>query len=101
MRIEIGPETPISTFDTLLLASDGLFDNLLMDEIVEMVRKGPVERSICTLTRAALQRMEGTAAGKPAKPDDLTALLYRRPAPRRKSKPSVPPVAESGTPQAS
>lgn len=97
MRIEIGPETPIATFDTLLLASDGLFDNLLMDEIIDMVRKGPVDRNICMLTRAALARMEGNAAGQPAKPDDLTTLLYRRPAPRRRKKPTPAPATKNET----
>ena len=35
MRIEMGPPTELAPRDTLLLASDGLFDNLFPDEIVE------------------------------------------------------------------
>ncbi|MDH3978770.1 MAG: serine/threonine-protein phosphatase, partial [Gammaproteobacteria bacterium] len=41
MRIEIGSETPLSPRDTLLLASDGLTDNALQEEIIDAMRTGP------------------------------------------------------------
>ena len=97
MRIEIGPETPIAPRDTLLLASDGLFDNLLMDEIIETVRTGPIDKKICSLTGAALERMQGKIEGKPAKPDDLTTLLYRRPPPKRLRPAAQPPTQAQPT----
>ena len=40
MRIEIGAPLELARRDTLLLASDGLSDNLLIHEIVERIRKG-------------------------------------------------------------
>ncbi|MCC5793525.1 MAG: protein phosphatase 2C domain-containing protein [Chromatiales bacterium] len=82
MRIEVGSELPMAPRDTLLLASDGLFDNLRADEIVEVIRKGPLDRAISELTTRAQQRMLGQEAGQPSKPDDFTAMLFRR-LPRR------------------
>ena len=40
MHIEMGSAVELSPRDTLLLASDGLTDNLHMPEIVECIRKG-------------------------------------------------------------
>ena len=46
MRIEIGPPTQMAARDTLVLASDGLLDNLLPTEIVELVRTGPLDKAV-------------------------------------------------------
>jgi serine/threonine protein phosphatase PrpC len=77
MRIEIGPRFPLAPRDTLLLASDGLFDNVLQDEIVEIIRKGPVGEAVAELWKLARQRMDGTDKDKPSKPDDFSAILFR------------------------
>jgi serine/threonine protein phosphatase PrpC len=78
MRIEIGPPIEMAPRDTLLLASDGLFDNLLPDEIVEAVRSGPLEEAIGGLIETAQQRMAAKEGGTaPCKPDDLTVIAYR------------------------
>lgn len=86
MRIEIGSSQSLATHDTLLLASDGLADNLLIREIVGAVRKGPLSDAIQALTATALGRMAEEQPGKPCKPDDYTAMLFRRPRPRRRPK---------------
>ncbi len=78
MRIEVGSPLSLAPFDTLLLASDGLFDNLTVDEIVESARKGPLLEGASALFARARERMRGPAAGQPSKPDDLTFLLFRR-----------------------
>ncbi len=78
MRIEIGSQVPMAKRDTLLLASDGLSDNLLQEEIVSVIRKGPIDLALGTTTRFALKRMEGSDNDTPSKPDDLTVLLFRR-----------------------
>jgi len=84
MRIEVGSATPMAPRDTLLLASDGLFDNLMQEEIIGTIRKGTLSEAIEGLTALAQQRMQGGAAGLPCKPDDFTAVLYRqRPAAAR------------------
>jgi serine/threonine protein phosphatase PrpC len=77
MRIEMGPEVPLAKRDTLLLASDGLFDNVLQNEIVEIIRKGPLEEAISALWKIARRRMDGTDPDKPSKPDDFAAILFR------------------------
>ena len=77
MRIEIGSPIEMAPRDTLLLASDGLFDNLLPDEIVEAVRSGPLEEAVGELIGMARQRMASQNGGTPCKPDDLTVIAYR------------------------
>jgi len=79
MRIEIGPTRRISRRDTLLLTSDGLLDNLLTEEIVERIRKGPLEKAVKQLVEEAWTRMErGPNDRHPSKPDDLTLVAFRR-----------------------
>ena len=58
--------------------SDGLFDNLEQEEIVELVRKGPLEEAIDELADRCLSRMNGSGGRRPSKPDDLTLVAYRR-----------------------
>jgi serine/threonine protein phosphatase PrpC len=77
MRIEIGPPIEMAPRDTLLIASDGLFDNLLPDEIIEAVRTGPLEDAIGGLIETAQQRMAAQQGNAPCKPDDLTVIAYR------------------------
>jgi serine/threonine protein phosphatase PrpC len=77
MRIEIGPPTQLAPRDTLLLASDGLFDNLLPDEIVETIRSGPLDEALGTLVQTAQERMAGPTGDAPSKPDDLTVIAFR------------------------
>ena len=77
MRIDLGAKIPVARRDTLLLASDGLADNLQLEEIVEIVRKGPLIKAGESLARLARERMAKPDAGMPSKPDDLTFVLYR------------------------
>ena len=77
MRIEIGPPTPFGGRDTLLLASDGLTDNLSIPEIVNISRKGALGRVLQQLSAQAMARMLGVE-GQPSKPDDLTIVAFRR-----------------------
>lgn len=78
MRIEVGSALKLALRDTALLATDGLFDNLHADELVEIVRAGPLERAAAELARCCSERMREPLEGRPSKPDDLTFLLYRR-----------------------
>ncbi len=77
MRIEVGPPVTMAAYDTVLVASDGLFDNLNLDEIVEIVRKGPLEEVREQLSAGALIRMTGALQDHPSKPDDLTFVGFR------------------------
>jgi serine/threonine protein phosphatase PrpC len=77
MRIEIGPKLRLAVRDTVLLASDGLYDNLFEEEIVERIRKGRLEDCAAALASTSLRRMAKPHRGEPHKPDDLTFILYR------------------------
>jgi len=77
MHVEVGPRITLAARDTLLVASDGLFDNLMMDEIVDTVRKGPLEIAATSLARRCHTRMTLPETGQPHKPDDLSFILYR------------------------
>lgn len=77
MRIDVGLPLELAPRDTLLLASDGLSDNLHTDEIVSLVRKGALRRITRELASSTLDRMTGGGRGEPSKPDDLTFLIFR------------------------
>ena len=77
MRIEVGSAVELSPCDTLLVASDGLSDNLHMPEIVETIRKGSLDEVTENLARRARERMQGGEGGEPSKPDDLTFAVFR------------------------
>ena len=83
MRIEIGSEIPMAPRDTLMLASDGLTDNVMQEEIVQLIRKGPLNLAIQGLTELAQRRMNNEVDNQPSKPDDFTAVLFRQNLPRR------------------
>jgi PPM family protein phosphatase len=76
MRIEIGPSMTLSQRDTVVIASDGLFDNLGIDEVVDGMRKGRLAQSLTAVTELAYQRMLGIK-DKPCKPDDLSVIAIR------------------------
>ena len=82
MRIEVGSTIKLAPRDTLLLASDGLFDNLHSHEIVERIRKGPLEKVVRTLAEDCRRRMQGDRDDQPSKPDDLTFIAFRAVGPR-------------------
>jgi serine/threonine protein phosphatase PrpC len=74
MRIELGAPVRLAPRDRIIVASDGLSDNLHLSEIVEAVRKGPLDRSVERLGALGRKRMEAPAEGSPSKPDDLTLI---------------------------
>jgi serine/threonine protein phosphatase PrpC len=78
MRVEVGPPLQLAVRDTVLLASDGLFDNLYIAEIVDTIRSGPLVAAADRLVERVQLRMQGAdAADQPCKPDDLTIVLFR------------------------
>lgn len=81
MRVEIGPRIALAPRDTLVLASDGLFDNMPADEIVNMVRTGPLAQAARHLLEVCRSRMQLSSEVRPHKPDDLGFILFRPVAP--------------------
>jgi len=93
MRMEVGSALQLADRDTVLLASDGLSDNLTEEQVIEIIRKGPLEHAAQRLATRCREHMEGRQ--EPSKPDDLTFVLFRMNAPaaaRRASCPSGPAV---------
>jgi serine/threonine protein phosphatase PrpC len=77
MHIEIGPPIQLSPRDTVLLASDGLFDNLHCDEIAAVIRKGNLQSTATQLAATSTERMKHPANNLPSKPDDMTFVTFR------------------------
>jgi serine/threonine protein phosphatase PrpC len=79
MRIDMGAEIQLRPRDTILVASDGLTDNLHHHEITELIRKGPLGAAMDGLINLANRRMTVESTHQPSKPDDLSIILFRKP----------------------
>jgi serine/threonine protein phosphatase PrpC len=78
MSIEVGPALRLKRRDTVVLASDGLLDNLRLEEIIERTRAGRLAACAERLQSTACYRMATPESAQPSKADDLTFVLYRR-----------------------
>lgn len=78
MKIEVGPAIEMAAHDTLLIATDGLWDNLRVEEVSEAIRKGALAAACRTLADRAQVRMANGDTDAPSKPDDLTFAAFRR-----------------------
>jgi PPM family protein phosphatase len=96
MRIEVGSVLQLGPMDTVLVCSDGLVDNLRLQEIAEIMCCGPLDRQLEALAQRALTRMTGAEGaapvpdGHPSKPDDLSLIAFR-PNPGRTVARRLPP----------
>ncbi|MHC5110517.1 MAG: PP2C family protein-serine/threonine phosphatase [Planctomycetota bacterium] len=77
MRIDVGSTLRLNRRDTVLIASDGVFDNLSVDEIIEIIRKGRLHEVSLSLAEQLTARMKGDDAQLPGKPDDVAFALFR------------------------
>ncbi|NIM01182.1 MAG: SpoIIE family protein phosphatase [Acidobacteria bacterium] len=75
MRIELGVPVRLAVRDTVVVASDGLFDNVRVDEIAERARIRPLGRAVDRLASLARDRMAGN--GPHGHADDLTIVAFR------------------------
>ncbi len=78
MHVEMGPRIALAARDTVLVASDGLFDNLQADEIIATIRRGPLPDAAKALAGHCQERMHHPGNDQPHKPDDMSFILYRR-----------------------
>jgi serine/threonine protein phosphatase PrpC len=78
MHIHVGSSLELARRDTVIVGSDGVSDNLHTEEIVECIRKGPLDVAARTLVERISKRMTTPSEGRPSKPDDLTFIIYRR-----------------------
>lgn len=77
MHIEVGPHMKLARRDTVLIASDGLTDNLHNGEIIETIRKGPLDQVMERVITTVRHRMESPGDEHPSKLDDLTFMIFR------------------------
>lgn len=77
MKVEIGPSLRVTKNDRILLSSDGLFDNLFMNEIVTRLSKGVDADTVAGLSKLATSRMLRPEGQTPCKPDDMTIIAAR------------------------
>lgn len=78
MHIDLGLPRPLSKRDTLIIGSDGLYDNLTQAEIVDLIRKGPLAAAAENTRKIVAERMSGNDTSAPSKPDDFTMLMFRQ-----------------------
>ncbi len=78
MRLEIGPRIILSNFDTVVMASDGLRDNLSQEAIIDVIKSGPLDEKISQLITQCQISMLSEDPEVPAHPDDLTIITLRR-----------------------
>ena len=91
MRIEMGAEVRLKPRDTILVASDGLTDNLHLHEITEIIRKGSLASALQSISSLARRRMSQESNRQPSKPDDLSVILFRKPYKGREIRTTNPP----------
>lgn len=78
MRIDIGATVELRPKDTVLVASDGLTDNIHLHEIKDLVRSGPLAQALDAIIKLAAHRMTAEPSRQPSKPDDLSIILFRK-----------------------
>ncbi len=78
MEVDRSDWFPWEPGDRLVLASDGLTDNMLTQEWVEMLCSGPPSLAGPALVDLASRRMQCGTEAVPGKSDDLTVLVYHR-----------------------
>ena len=77
MKIEIEGAIALKQRDTVLVATDGVLDNLYLGEIIEVIRCGALSSSADALIEQASARMTGWDAKLPSKPDDIAVVMFR------------------------
>ena len=76
--MEIGSFGDMARYDTIVIGSDGLYDNLYKEEIIDRIRKGPLRRAARQLAADVRKRMLTEKRRQPSKADDLSFMLIRR-----------------------
>lgn len=79
MSIDVGAAVTLKQHDTVLVASDGLTDNIHAIEIAELMRAGPISDALDAIVALAGQRMSVELKDQPSKPDDLSVIIFRKP----------------------
>lgn len=78
MHINIGPKIELAPYDTLILSSDALSDNLYEDEICEYIRKGPMLEGVNEMILQCQKNMMQPNQDRRCHPDDFTLISFRQ-----------------------
>lgn len=79
MSIDVGAAVEMAPRDTVILASDGVTDNVHIDELVELTRKGSIGAAADAVVAKVAGRMANMHQGQPSKPDDVSLIIFRKP----------------------
>lgn len=79
MFVHVGQPVSLRPMDTILVASDGLSDNIPLSVISSLCRLGGAASAVKALMHKTTELMTGSPTGHP---DDLSIVLYR-PTPRK------------------
>ena len=77
MHINIGPLLKLSKFDTLILSSDAVSDNLYDDEICEHISSESLFEGTNELIEHCKKNMKEPSSDRVCHPDDFTLITYR------------------------
>lgn len=89
MRVEIRTPMKLKPRDTVVVGSDGLYDNMHPDEIAECLKSKHLADGAEDLAEACQRRMLTPGDDEPSKPDDLAFILMRRRRRTRRKRPSA------------
>ena len=87
MHIDMGPVQKISPRDRVVVASDGLWDNMYVNEVNRASRVVPIYKAAGIISRTCRLRMLREGGQLPGHADDLSFVVIRTLA----SNPSAPP----------
>ncbi len=76
-RMEVSINLDIAQHDTIVIGSDGLFDNFSTEEICEICRNASPEQAASILQEAAYRRMTTDDPDEEFKADDITFIICR------------------------
>ncbi|MCA9510448.1 MAG: protein phosphatase 2C domain-containing protein [Myxococcota bacterium] len=86
MRLEVGAPIEMAERDTLLVASDGVLDNVRPSDLVELIRRGALGDAAHALAQRVAEVMEHGDREIAGHCDDATFLLYRTRSPRARTR---------------
>jgi len=86
MRLEVGAPIEMAERDTLLLASDGVLDNVRPSDLVDLIRRGTLADAAHALAQRVAEVMDRGDGELPGHSDDATFLLYRTGTPRTRER---------------
>ncbi len=87
-EVEIKGPLRLGPGDTVVIGSDGLFDNLLIKDIAGRISKPDIAAAARELVHEVWRRMTQPSPEDPSKPDDLSVALFRMPNSALKPKPA-------------